>query len=109
MLTHSEFSQQRRSVRKRRKAVKPIAVGHVKVTDQPWCIICSLYTTLASKIFPQESFKAIFNLKKSALPKTKKIHQRVLTECFEKHFAKKTWVCLDSQERNFLALPHLFW
>jgi len=42
-----------------------------------------------SKTFPQESSEAISNLKKSALPWTKKIHQRVSTECFEKHFAKK--------------------
>jgi len=35
LLTHLEFSQHCMSVRKRRKAVKPIAVGYVKVTDQP--------------------------------------------------------------------------
>ena len=87
--------------------VKPIAVGYVKVTD-PRCIICSLYTTLMSKTFPQESSEAFFNLKQSALPRTKKLHQRVLTECFEKHFAKKTWFHLASQKRNFLALSHLF-
>jgi len=74
------------SVRKCRKAVKPIAVGYVKVTDQPWRIICSLYKTLMSKTFPQESSEAFLNLKKSALPRTKKLHQRVLTECLEKHF-----------------------
>jgi len=48
------------------------------------------------------------NLKKSALPRTQKFHQRVLTECFEKHLAKKTWFNLVSQKRNFLALSHLF-
>jgi len=92
LLAHSEFSQHRRSVRKRRKAVKPIAVGYVTVTDHPWCIICSLYTTLMSKTFLQESSEAFLNLKKSALPRTKKLHQRVLTD----HLA--------SQKRNFLAL-----
>jgi len=35
LLTHLEFSQHRMSVRKRRKAVKPKAVGYIKVTDQP--------------------------------------------------------------------------
>jgi len=35
MLTHLQFSQNRLSVRKCRKVVKPIAVGYVKVTDQP--------------------------------------------------------------------------
>jgi len=34
-LIHLEFSPHRMSVRKCRKAVKPIAVGYVKVTDQP--------------------------------------------------------------------------
>jgi len=34
LLTHLEFSQHHMSVRKRRKAVKPTAVGCVKVTDQ---------------------------------------------------------------------------
>jgi len=97
------------SVRKRRKAVKSIAVGYVKVTDQPWRIICSLYKTLMSKTFPQESSEAFLNLKKSALPRTKKkLHQRVLTEFFEKHFEKKTWFHLASQKRKFLALSHLF-
>jgi len=32
--THLEFSQHPISVRKRRKVVKPIAVGYVKVNDQ---------------------------------------------------------------------------
>jgi len=36
------------SVKKLRNAVKPIAVGYEKVTDQPWRIICSLYKTLMS-------------------------------------------------------------
>jgi len=71
-------------------------------------IICSLYQTLMSKTVPQESSEAFLNVKKSALPRTKKLHQRVLTECFEKHFEKKTWFCVASQKRNFLALSHLF-
>jgi len=35
LLTYLELSQHRMSIRKRRKAVKSIAVGYVKVTDQP--------------------------------------------------------------------------
>ena len=60
------------AIRKRRKAVKPMAVGYVKVTDQPWRIICSLYKTLMSKTLLQESSEASLNLKKSALPRRKK-------------------------------------
>jgi len=62
-----------------------------------------------SETFPQESSEAFLNLKKSALLRKKKLHQRVLTQCFEKHFAKKTCFHLTSQKRNFLALFHLFW
>jgi len=72
LLTHLEFSQHRMSVRKRRKAVKHAAVGYVKVTDQPWRIICSLYKTLMSKTFPQESSEAVLNLKNLHCPEEKK-------------------------------------
>jgi len=61
-----------------------------------------------SKTFSQESSEAFLDLKKSALRRTKKLHQRVLTECFEKHFEKKTCFHLASQKRKFLALSHLF-
>jgi len=61
-----------------------------------------------SKTFPQESSGAFFSLKISALRRTKKLHQRVLTECFGKHSDKKTSFSLASQKRNFLALSHLF-
>jgi len=54
-----------------------------------------------SKTFPQESSEAFLNLKKSALRRTKKLHQRVLTECFEKHFEKKTWFHLASEKGKF--------
>jgi len=60
-----------------------------------------------SKTFPQESFEAFLNLKKSALRRTKKLHQRVLTVRFEKDFNKKTSFYLVSQKSNFLALSHL--
>ena len=48
-------------------------------------------------------FRGIFNLKSLhyALRSKKNLHQRVLTECFEKHFEKKTWFYLASQKRNF--------
>jgi len=42
-----------------------------------------------SKGFPQESSEAFLNFKKFALPRTKKLHHRVLTECFENHFEKR--------------------
>jgi len=61
-----------------------------------------------SKTSPQESSEAFLNLKKSALPRTKKLHQRVLPECFENHFEKKTWFHLASKKRNFLALSQRF-
>ena len=63
-----------------------------------------------NKTFPQDSSEAFFNLKglHYAEQKKKKINQRVLTECFEKHFEKKTWFYLASQKRNFLALSHPF-
>jgi len=41
-----------------------------------------------SKTFPQESSEAFSNVKKSALRRTKKLHQCVLTVCFGKHFEK---------------------
>jgi len=61
-----------------------------------------------SKTFPQKSSEAFMNLKKSALPRTKKLHQRVLTECFEKHFEKKTWFHLASQKETFWHSPASF-
>jgi len=60
------------------------------------------------KTFPQESSEAFFNLKSPHYAEQKKLHQLVLTECFEKHFERKTWVSLASQKRNFLALSNLF-
>jgi len=61
-----------------------------------------------SKIFPQEISEAFLNLKSLHYAEQKKLHQRVFTECFEKHFEKKPWFHLASQKRNFLALSHLF-
>jgi len=60
--------------------------------------------------FSSREFRGIFELKKVCITHSKKnkLHQRVLTECFEEHFAKKTWFHLASQKRNFLALSHLF-
>jgi len=36
------------------------------------------------------SSEAFLNLKSLHYPEQKKLHQRVVTECFEKHFEKKT-------------------
>jgi len=63
-----------------------------------------------SKTFPQESSEAFLIIKKSASPRTtkKKLHQRVLTECFEKHFEKKTWFHLASKKATFWHSPTPF-
>jgi len=37
-----------------------------------------------SKTFPQESSEAFFNLKNLRYAEQEKLHQRVLTECFDK-------------------------
>jgi len=37
-----------------------------------------------------------------------KLHQRVLTECFEKHFEKETWFYLASQKETFWHSPTSF-
>jgi len=61
-----------------------------------------------SKTFPQESSETFLNLKKSAFRRTKKLHQRVLTECFEKHFKKKDMVSFGfSKKKLFGTLPPL--
>jgi len=42
--------------------------------------------------FASREFRGIFELKKVCITQNKKnLNQRVLTECFEKHFEKKTW------------------
>jgi len=62
-----------------------------------------------SKTFPQERSEAFVNLKSlHYAEQKKKLLERVLTECFEKHFEKKTWFHLTFQKRNFLALSRLF-
>jgi len=61
-----------------------------------------------SKTFSQESSEEFMNFTKSAL-RRKKTHQRVLTDCFEKNFGKKTSFYLVSQKRNLLAISHFFW
>jgi len=60
-----------------------------------------------SKTFPQESSEAFLNLKKSALSRTKKLHRRVLTECFEKHFEKNMVSFGFSKKKLFGTLPPL--
>jgi len=52
--------------------------------------------------FSSREFQGIFGLKKVCITQNKKkLHQRVLTECFEKHFEKMTWFYLASQKRKF--------
>ena len=60
-----------------------------------------------SKTFPQESSEAFLNLKKSASPRTKKLHQHVLAECFEKHFEKDLLSFGLSKKKLFGTLPPL--
>jgi len=71
-------------------------------------MLCSVYKTLLSKTFPQENSEAFLNLRKSALRKTKDLHQRVLTESFEKHFKKRhgfTWLL---KKETFCYFPTSF-
>jgi len=95
------------SVRKRWKAVTAIAVGHVKVTGQPWRIICCVYQTLMSKTFPQESSEAFLNLKSLQFPEQKKLHQLVLPKYFEKRFEEKHGFIWLLKKKLFGTLPPL--
>jgi len=59
-----------------------------------------------SKTFSQESSEAFLNFAKSALRRTKKTHQRVLTDSFEKNFEEKTSFHLASEKKKlFGTLP----
>jgi len=60
-----------------------------------------------SKTFPQESSEAFLNLKTLHHAEQKKLHQRVLIECFEKHFVKKTPLFAFSKKKLFGTLPPL--
>ena len=60
-----------------------------------------------SKIFPQESSEAFLNLKNLHYAEQEKLHQRALTECFEKHFEKKTVLFGFSKNKLFGTLPPL--
>jgi len=42
-----------------------------------------------SKTFPQESSEAFLNLESLHYADQKKLHQRVLPDCFEKNFEKR--------------------
>ena len=78
------------------------------MTDQPWRIIWCLYTTLMSKIFPQESSEAFLNLKKSALPRTKKTSPTCFNRVLWKALRKKGMVPFGfSKKRLFGTLPPL--
>jgi len=58
-----------------------------------------------SKTFSQRSSEAFLIFTKSALRRTIKTHQRVLTDCFEKNFEKKQQRKLSRFERlNFEQL-----
>jgi len=59
------------------------------------------------KTFPQEGSNAFLNLKSLHYAEQKKLHHRVLTECFEKHFEKTTWFFGFSKNKLFGTLPPL--
>jgi len=45
-----------------------------------------------SKTFSEVSSEAFLNFTKSVFRRTKKNHQRVLTDCFEKNFEENTYL-----------------
>ena len=108
LLTHLEFSQHRMSVRKRWKAVKSIVVGSVKVTDQPWRISCSQYKNSYEQNFSSREFRGLFELEVCITQNKKKLHQRVLTECFEKHFKEKHGFIWLLKKETFWHSPTSF-
>jgi len=61
-----------------------------------------------SKTFLQESSEAFFNVKKSALRRTKQNSPVWLNRVLWKALRKNSWFYLALEKRNFLALSHLF-
>jgi len=61
--------------------------------------LLSVYNSYEQK-FSSREFRGIFELEKVCITQNKKASPTFLTECFEKHFAKKTWFHLASQKRN---------
>jgi len=59
-----------------------------------------------SKTFPQESCEAFFELRKSALRRTKKLHQHVLTELRSTSKKRHRFIWLLKKKR-FGTLPSL--
>jgi len=63
--------------------------------------LLSVYNSYEQK-FSSREFRGIFELEKVCITQNKKkLHQRVLTECFEKHFAKETWFHLVLKKETF--------
>ena len=60
-----------------------------------------------SKTFPQESSEAFLNLKSLHYAEQKKLHQLVLTECFEKHFERRHGFIWLLKKETFGTLPPL--
>jgi len=61
-----------------------------------------------SKTFPQKSSEAFFNLKKSALRRTRKTSPTRFNRVLWKVHRKKDMVLFGFSKKNFLALSHLF-
>jgi len=78
------------------------------VTDQPWCIICSLHKTLMSKTFPQESSEAFLNLKSLHWAEQKKNSPAFFNRVLWKALRKKDIVSFGfSKKEPFGTLPPL--
>jgi len=58
-----------------------------------------------SKTFPQETSEAFFEFQKVCITQNKKkLHQCVLTECFEKH-SKKDMVLFGFSKKKLFGTP----
>jgi len=53
--------------------------------------------------FSSRELRGIVKLKKSALRRTKKLHRRFLTECFEKHFEEKDMVLFGFSKKKLFG------
>jgi len=61
-----------------------------------------------SKTFPQESSEAFLNLKSLHYAEQTKLDQRILAECFEKHFEKRHGFIWLHKKETFWHSPTSF-
>ena len=62
-----------------------------------------------SKTFPQKYSEVFLNFKSLHYAEQKNIHQRVLTEYFEKRFEKKHMSLFGFSKKKLFGSLHLFW